>query len=221
MPIVKFDDTVKPKWRVFVYGKPGTGKTTLASKIPGKSFILSLDQSYMRVEGMKGKDIWSLDQNNPIEDINDFVESFNPEGYDNLIVDNITTLQKTWFVEKAKETGNGLDNKIQHYGEFTNYCIRLFAKIFSYPLNVFVTAHETQIEFTNAEGQTFEQYAPDVRAGARDHIMGLCDIVGRMAINPKTGGRGVILVGNDGVFAKNCWDDRTACPADELFKGKE
>lgn len=112
MPIVKFDDTVKPKWRVFVYGKPGTGKTTLASKIPGKSFILSLDQSYMRVEGMKGKDIWSLDQNNPIEDINDFVESFNPEGYDNLIVDNITTIKRNRSYA-AKTQRKGGDHK-QH-----------------------------------------------------------------------------------------------------------
>lgn len=217
MPAVNFDKTTQSKWRILIYGAPGVGKTTTASTLKGKTYLLSLDDSFHRVDAFRGKDIWSIDPDKPIEDLADFVRSFDPSKYDNLIVDNLSNLQKLWFVEMAKQTQNGLDNKIQHYGEFTNYVIRFIAKIFSYDLNIFLTAWESQSEVTNAAGQTFRQYGPDIRANARDYLMGNCDVVGRMVAKPKTGERGFILLGDDGTYAKNRLDDRKGCKAEELF----
>ena len=47
--------------------------------------------------------------------------------------------------------------------------------------------------------------------------MGLTDIVGRLLINPKNGSRGLILEGNDGIYAKNRLDKRKSCKVEELF----
>lgn len=218
MPAVNFDENTQSKWRILIYGAPGVGKTTTASTLPGETYLLSLDDSYHRVDAFRGKDIWSIDPDKPIEDLGEFVKNFNPKDYDNLIVDNLSNLQKLWFVEMAKQTQNGLDNKIQHYGEFTNYIIRFIAKIFSYDLNILLTAWENQSEVTNSSGQTFQQYGPDIRANARDYLMGNCDVVGRMIAKPKTGERGFILLGDDGIYAKNRLDHRKGCKAEELFK---
>lgn len=218
MPAVQFYETTQSKWRILIYGAPGVGKTTTASTLIGKNYLLSLDDSYHRVDAFRGKDIWSIDPEKPMEDLREFVKNFKPEDYDNLIVDNLSNLQKLWFVEMAKQTQNGLDNKIQHYGEFTNYIIRFIAKIFSYNLNVFLTAWEDQSEVTNSAGQTFQQYGPDIRANARDYLMGNCDVVGRMIAKPKTGERGFVLLGDDGIYAKNRLDNRKGCKAEDLFK---
>lgn len=218
MPAVKFDEKTQAKWRILIYGAPGVGKTTTASTLGGKTYLLSLDDSYHRVDAFRGKDIWSIDPEKPIEDLAAFVLNFKPENYDNLIVDNLSNLQKLWFVEMAKQTQNGLDNKLQHYGEFTNYVIRFIAKVFSWDVNVLLTAWEGQNEVTNSAGQTFQQYGPDIRANARDYLMGNCDVVGRMIAKPKTGERGFILLGDDGIYAKNRLDNRKGCKAEDIFK---
>lgn len=217
MPAIKFDDATTAKWRILIYGAPGVGKTSTAAKLPGKTYLLSLDKSFYRIDAFRNTDIWSIDPNKPIEDLADFVRSFDPSKYDNLVVDNLSNLQKLWFVEMAKQTNNGLDNKLQHYGEFTNWLIRFIAKIFSWDINVFLTAWEKQAPVTNDSGQEFQQYGPDIRDSARDYLMGNCDIVGRMIAKPKTGERGFILQGSDGVYAKNRLDDRKGCKANELL----
>lgn len=218
MPAVKFDENTQAKWRGLIYSAPGVGKTTTASLLPGKTYLLSLDNSFHRIDAFRNTDIWSLDPDNVQKDLEDFARTFKPNGYDNLIIDNVSSLQKLWFVEKAKETNNGLDNKIQHYGEFTNYVIRFFAKMFNYDINVLVTAWELQTPVTNSVGQEFMQYGPNIRPDARDWLMGHCDFVARMISKVKTHERGFILEGDDGTYAKNRMDKRIGCKAEDLFK---
>ncbi|MFK5240727.1 hypothetical protein ACI3PF_06830 [Lactococcus lactis] len=43
-------------------------------------------------------------------------------------------------------------------------------------------------------------------------------MVGRIQVNPATHGRGAILEGSDGVYAKNRLDERIACKIEDLFK---
>lgn len=217
MPAFNWDNA-NPKYRYTVYGVPGVGKTTLSKYLKGKTYLLSLDDSFHRVEYWQGKkDIWSIDPEKPIEDLSDFVRNFDPAKYDNLVIDNLSNLQKLWFIEKAKETRTGLDNKIQHYGEFTNWLIRFISKLFQYNINIVVTAWEKQFKVTDARGQEFMQYGPDLRESARDYLMGNSDVVGRLLVNSK-GERGLVLEGTIETYAKNRLDDRKGCKVEELFK---
>lgn len=218
MPAFKWDEDKGTKYRWLVYGVPGVGKTTLGGMLKGKTYLLSLDDSFHRIKEWQNKPVWSIDPENPIKDIENFVRSFNPKDYDNLVIDNVSNLQKLWFIEKARESKTGLDNKIQHYGEYTNWFIRLISKLFSYDLNILVTAWEKQVKVTDPSGQEFEQYAPDLRDSARDYLMGNCDLVGRMIQKPQSGERGIILQGSIDTYAKNRLDDRRGCKAEELFQ---
>jgi phage nucleotide-binding protein len=139
-------------------------------------------------------------------------------GYDNLVIDNVSAFEKDWFVEMGRHSKNGIGNELQDYSRWTNYFARIMTMIFmDAPVNVLVTAWENTRDVTSETGQSFSQYAPAIRDSVRDGLLGLTDVVGRVVVNPKTDGRGVILEGTDAIFAKNRLDNRKLVPINELF----
>lgn len=221
MKIKKAKDLQKNKdWRIMIYAKPGTGKTSLVQHLEGKTLVLDMDDSTKVLAGLENVGIISFDRVHPHEFITDFIKEA-PElikSYDNLVIDNISSFERDWFVERGRSSKNGISNEIQDYSQWTNYFARIMTSIYFFKdINILVTAWENQREITTERGQVFNQYAPQIRDSVRDGLMGLTDIVGRMITNPDTGNRGVILEGNDAVYAKNRLDQRKAAPAEELF----
>lgn len=206
-------------WRVILYAKPGTGKTSSAKYLKGKTRILDLDNSAKVLDGLNNITIDQLDRSQPEEDMLEFLKSAKQriDGFDNLIIDNISSFEKDWFVEKGRGSHNGISNELQDYSQWTNYFARIMTEIYTLPVNILITAWETSRQITSANGQQFNQYAPEIRASVMDGLLGLCDVVGRLTVNPKTGNRGVILQGDDSIYAKNRLDNRQACPVNELF----
>ena len=171
MPAFNWKNAPKENYRWLVYGVPGVGKTTLSKYLEGKTYLLSLDNSFRRIQFWQGKkDIWVIDPNKPIEDLNQFVEFFDPSQYDNLVIDNVSNLQKLFFVEKARETKTTLDNKMSDYNEWTTYLTRFIACVFKWNINILVTAWEAQNKITDPKGQEFMQYGPDIRPNPRDYL---------------------------------------------------
>lgn len=208
-------------WRVIIYSKPGVGKTTAVKYMPGKTLVLDLDDSSRVLAGQPKIDVIKFDRVHPEEFWIDFLKQAKDltAGYDNLVVDNVTSFERDWFVEKGRNSKNGISNEIQDYGQWTNYFARIMTSIYMLNnVNILTTAWETQQQITTDEGQTFNQYAPAIRDSVRDGLLGLADVVGRMVVNPKTGGRGVILQGSDGIYAKNRLDNRTLVSIEDLFK---
>lgn len=220
MKIVNAKDIKRNKnWRVIIYSKPGVGKTSSIKYLKGKTLVLDLDNSSKVLEGLD-VDVIQFDRSKPEEELIKFLKKA-PEitkAYNNLVIDNISSLEKDWFVEKGRNSHNGISNELQDYSQWTNYFARIMIVAYSLDnINILTTAWETQNDVTTETGQTFSQYAPQIRKSVRDGLLGMADVVGRVVINPKTGGRGVILQGNDGIFAKNRLDDRTSAPIEELY----
>ncbi len=205
-------------WRICLYGKPGVGKTTAIKYLKGKTLILALDNSTKVLAGRE-IDVIEFDRRNPTPQASDFVKFLkeNYKNYDNLVLDNISSFEKDWFIEQGRNSKSGIRNELQDYSAWTNYFLRFISAVYIYPINVLVTAWEKQTPITTETGQQFDQYAPEIRDSVRNTFMGLTDIVGRMVSKSKTGERGVILEGNDGVFAKNRLDNRKGCKIEDLF----
>lgn len=220
MNITKAKDMKKDQdWRILLYSKPGVGKTSAVKQLNGKTLVLDLDHSSKVLAG-EDIDVILFDRNNPDAAITDFIKEFSKiaEQYENLVIDNISAFEKDWFIERGKRSKNGVGNEIQDYGQWTNYFLRIMTAIYGIKgVNILVTAWETQQQITTETGQTVNQYAPLIRDTVRDTLLGLTDIVGRVVINPKTSGRGAILEGNDGIYAKNRLDERKSVAIEELF----
>ncbi len=208
-------------WRVILYSKPGVGKTSSVKFLKGKTLIFDLDDSTKVLAGEANIDIIKLDRSHPEQSFSEFLTEAPSlvKNYDNLVIDNISSFEKDWFVEKGRSSKNHISNEIQDYSQWTNYFARIMTTVYMLKdINIVTTAWETQQEITTETGQNFNQYAPAIRASVRDGLLGLADVVGRVVINPKTSGRGVILEGNDSVFAKNRLDKRISTPIEKLFE---
>lgn len=220
MKIINLQEQKRSKnWRICIYGKPGTGKTSTVKFLKGATFVLDLDNSGKVLAG-ENIQAGQFDRTKPIEEMNDFISKILPnvsKQFDNLVIDNVSSLQRDWFVERGRDTKSGINNELQDYSAWTNYFTRLISAIYQADCNVLVTAWERQRQITTETGQTFNQYVPDLRDSVINDFMGLTDIVGRLLINPKNGSRGLILEGNDGIYAKNRLDERKSCKVEELF----
>lgn len=91
-------------WRICLYGDSGVGKTSAVKLLKGKTLILAFDNS-TKVLGGLDIDVIEFDQLNPTQVVKEFMLEVKQltKGYDNLVLDNISALEKTWFTEQAKK----------------------------------------------------------------------------------------------------------------------
>ena len=191
MKITKATDLSRTNnWRILIYGKAGLGKTSQIKHLKGNTIVLSMDNSHKVLEGIPNVNVRTIDDEGkisfdreyPSEDINIFLKEIDEvlDQYDNLVIDNISSFQSDWFVEKGRKSKNGISNELQHYSQWTNYFLRILTAIYSKPINIYVTAWEDTHELNLETGQIITQFVPQIRTSVLNQLLGLTDLVGRI-----------------------------------------
>lgn len=211
---------------ILIFAQAGTGKTTTAKFLPGKTLVIDVDRTTNVLAGEKNIDIVYLDTDAPFNSVKVLLKEIHDnylDKYDNIFFDNLSEFENAWFGEKAKEskTKSGQEMGIpqmQDYNAYGYYMTGMIRYINSWKgVNKVFTAWETTRQVQTSGGQMYNQFVPDIREKILNNVLGLMNMVGRLVINEETGNRGFILKPSNSIFSKNQLDEREFCLQEELF----
>jgi phage nucleotide-binding protein len=206
-------------FKMLLYAKPGTGKTSTVRYLKGKTLLLDIDHTSQVLSGLPGISVVRI---NPETVTKDIVEFFgyakaNIHEYDNVVIDNLSHYQKLWLMEKGKNTKSG-QPELQHYGIFDSHLLNMISTFNSLDANIVYTSWENTRQIQLENGQLYNQFLPDIRDKVVNHVMGIIPVVGRLVKNPETNVRGFLLSESNGTFAKNQLDNREFSLQEDIFK---
>lgn len=220
MEIIQSEDLKRDKnFRMLLYAKPGTGKTSTVRYLEGKTLLLDIDHTSQVLSGLPGITIVKINPEKPIQELADFYgyAKTHIQEYNNIVIDNLSHYQKLWFMEKGKHTKSG-QPELQHYGVFDNHLLNMITTFNNLDANIVYTSWEATRQIQLESGQLFNQFLPDIRDKVVNHVMGIIPVVGRLVKNPETNVRGFLLSESNGTFSKNQLDDRTFALQEDIFK---
>lgn len=221
LQITKATDIKGKKGTYLIYAPPGLGKTTSVKFFPGKSLVLDIDRTSDVLKGLPNIDIVKINNIDTWEDWEQTVLelSNNYVGeYDNIIVDNISELERCLLSDlgaKGKNLGVPSQGNYQQMQFRLVNSLRYMKNLQS---NIILIAWEITDSYTTAEGQQFNRSYPQLNGKILNNIAGLCDVVARLMLNAE-GERGFVLMPTNSIFAKNQLDDRKGCLQSGLIKG--
>lgn len=168
-------------WSVLIYAEAGKGKTSMVKSLKGRTLLLSVDGMYRVLAGLENVDIIPMDSVTPHAELEKFLRYIirHKNEYENIVIDNLSTFQKMWLNERARETTSG-NPEIQHYAIIDRIMFDTILALKKLGKNLLIFAHEKQVEIVKQSGGVYTQFQPDIRN--LDAIMGITPIVGRLVI---------------------------------------
>lgn len=212
-------DIQTDKGTYLIYAPPGMGKTTAIKYLPGKTLVLDVDRTTRVLKGEKNIDIVYVDNTDTWDFwgklIVDLEENYKGK-YDNIVVDNISELERSLLSDlgnKGKNKGVPSQGDYQYMQFRIVNSLRYMKNLGS---NLVWTAWESSDLFTDSSGQQWNRSFPQINHKILNNVLGLCDVVAKLAINSE-GERGFVLSATNSTYAKNQIDDRKGCLQSELI----
>lgn len=221
MEITNAADIQKDTSTYLLYANPGIGKTHTAHYLEGKTLYIPIDRSETPLKGNANIDVVKFDTYNAWEAWNELMKSLGNADlskYDTLFFDNISELVRSMLANLGR---NGNNNRVPSQGNYQQIDFFLMDSarfVQTLGKRIVFTAWETTDKWDLPSGQQINRAYPDIREKIRNNFMGLCQVVGRLTINPETEKRGFILQPSDYIYAKNQLDNRKACAQENIFK---
>lgn len=171
--------------KLWLYGKPFSGKTTFVSKIPN-SLILSTDGN--------AKGLFKDEQIIPIksvQDLNNFINDYNSGKYkcETLVVDvleHVYDLLREYTLEKNKiehETDMGFGKGYALVKDAELYTITKLLRLCD---NVILVSHEDEYTETSILGKETTKYRPAINYKLHDKLSGYMTMIARTYVTETT-----------------------------------
>lgn len=204
-----------------LYGQPGSGKTVNATRLPGKSLLLSSDNSATVLRNFDRPNLTIKG----VMTFKDFVDSFEEataqKKYDNIIVDCLTDLIDAYIVD-IREKGVSGDIR-QHYLAVYTKVKYLVRKAAFCDTNVVFNCWEDIETVTLPTGEVATRVSPMLPAKIKQQVCGLCNIVAYVVSGEVDGTKQWLYVteGKPTIMAKDQLFLRKTCRPEDAFTPPE
>lgn len=221
MKITNAKDISDDRATYLLYAPPGTGKTYTINFLGGKTLYVAIDKTQYPLKGNEDIDVMEFDTHNAWTEWSELIKWLSKTDiseYDNLVFDNVSELFRSMLGNLGRDGKNNRVPEMRHYQQIDFFIIDSLRFINSLNKRVVYLAWEVTDEFQTEGGQIFNRSMPDMREKIMNNFLGLCQVVGKLAINQKTKNRGFILAPSNSMFAKNQLDDREFSLQEDVFK---
>lgn len=204
------------------YGAPGSGKTINTTRLPGKSLLISSDNSALVLKNFDRPNLTIKE----VRDFKEFVDAFEEatakKTYDHIIVDCLTDLVDS-YITAIRENGFTGDIR-QHYLAIYTKVKFLVRKAAFCESNVVFSCWEDIDTVTLPSGEIVNRVSPMLPAKIKQQVCGLCNIVGYVtSANDREGVKQwfFVLENSPTLMAKDQLFLRKSCMPESLFTAPE
>lgn len=205
-----------------LYGQPGSGKTVNATRLPGKTLLLSSDNSALVLKNFDRPNLTIR----VVENFKDFTDAFeaatNDKQYDNIVTDCLTDIIDAYIVE-IRENGFSGDIRQYYLSVYTKVKSLVRRAAFCDTNCVFNCWEESEM-VTLPSGEIVNRVSPMLPAKIKQQVCGLCNIVAYVtSALDKQGTKQwyYITEGSPTVMAKDQLYLRKACMPENAFTAPE
>ena len=201
-----------------LYGQPGSGKTCNATRLPGKSLLISSDNSALVLKNFDRPNLTIKEVKDFKEFADAFEEATGSKQYDNIIVDCLTDLIDG-FITAIRENGFSGDIRQQYLAIYTKVKF-LVRKAAFCDTNVVFNCWEDMEMVTLPTGEVVNRVSPMLPAKIKQQVCGLCNIVAY--VTSANDSKGVkqwfyITEGTPTIMAKDQLFLRKSCMPEHAF----
>ena len=205
-----------------LYGAPGSGKTVNATRLPGKTLLLSSDNSALVLKNFDRPNLTVKETKNFKGFVDAFEEATTNKTFDNIIVDCLTDLVDSYITE-IRENGFSGDIRQYYLAVYTKvkYLVRKAAFC---ETNVVFNCWEEMTEKTLPSGEIVNYISPMLPAKIKQQVCGLCNVVAYVSSAMDKQGKKqwyYILEGQPTLMAKDQLYLRKSCMPEDAFKAPE
>ena len=205
-----------------LYGQPGSGKTVNATRLPGKSLLISSDNSAIVLKNFKRPNLVVKEAQGFKNFVDIFEEATTNKQYDNIIVDCLTDLIDAYIVEIRE---NGFSGDIRQYYLAVYTKVKFLVRKAAFcDTNVVFNCWEDLETITLPTGETANRVSPMLPAKIKQQVCGLCNIVAYVtSANDKQNVKQWFFVteGSPTVMAKDQLFLRKSCMPENAFTAPE
>ena len=158
-----------------IYGAPGTGKTVNSTLVPGKTLLLSSDNSAVVLNNFKRENLTVK----PVATFKDYLEEFEKattsKQYDTIITDCLTDLIDGFIVECRE---NKAFNDIRQAYMLVYTKVKALARKAAYcGTDCIFNCWEDVEEITTPSGEVKNRFSPMLPAKIKQQVCGLCNVI--------------------------------------------
>lgn len=179
-----------------IYGRAGSGKTTLAGSFPGPVLLVDCrDEGTDSVSDVEGMDVFEVEESEDMDELYWALKS-NPRGYKTVIIDTVTQLQQIRVEEasegkklKGKAAGDWGTMTKQDWGGISSWLKKVITDYRSLDMEVVFLAQDRVFnageEDEGQDGAINPEVGPRLSPSVMSHLCAAVHMVGNTFIRER------------------------------------